>query len=149
MEKKNEAGRAARTEIMQKLIAAVDFELPPTAVDEETHAAVYDIVAENQARGITASVLEEKKDEIFNNAAKSAKELVKFKFVAARIAEQEKIEVTNEQLAQHVGALAQREGLPIEKMADKIRKNNAFGQVRQQILRQLVLDFLLKEAKFE
>ena len=115
MEKANEAGRASRTEIMQKLIAAVDFELPPTSVEEETHAAVYDIVAENQARGITANVLEEKKDEIFNNAAKSAKELVKFKFVAARIAEQEKLEVTNEQLAQHLAVLAQREGVSLEK----------------------------------
>jgi trigger factor len=148
-EKKSQAGRASRTEIMQKLIASVDFELPPTAVEEETHAAVYDIVAENQARGIAANVLEDKKDEIFHNAAKSAKELVRFKFVANRIAEQEKLEVTNEQLAQQIGALAQREGMPIEKMADKIRKNNAFGTIRQQILRQLVLDFVLKEAKFE
>lgn len=148
-EKQNQAGNASRTEIMQKLIAAVDFELPPTSVEEETHAAVYDIVAENQSRGISANVLEEKKDEIYSNAAKSAKELVKFKFVAARIAEQEKIDVTREQLAQHIGALAQREGVPIEKMADKIRKNNAFGPIRQQILRQLVLDFVLKEAKFE
>jgi trigger factor len=148
-EKQAQAGRASRTEIMQKLITSVDFELPPSAVEEETHAAVYDIVAENQARGIAANVLEEKKDEIFHNAAKSAKELVRFKFVANRIAEQEKLEVTNEQLAQQVGALAQREGIPIEKMADKIRKNNAFGTIRQQILRQLVLDFVLKEAKFE
>jgi trigger factor len=148
-EKEAQAGRASRTEIMQKLIAAVDFDLPPTAVEEETHAAVYDIVAENQSRGIAANVLEEKKDEIFANASRSAKELVKFKFVANRIAEQEKIEVTREQLAQQVGQLAQREGIPIEKMADKIQKNNAFGTLTQQILRQLVLDFVLKEAKFE
>jgi trigger factor len=148
-EKQAQAGRASRAEIMQKLIAAVDFDLPPSAVEEETHAAVYDIVAENQSRGIAANVLEEKKDEIYSNAAKSAKELVKFKFVANRIAEQEKLEVTREQLAQQVGLIAQREGLPIEKMADKLRKNNAFGPISQQILRQQVLDFVLKEAKFE
>jgi trigger factor len=148
-EKEAQAGRASRTEIMQKLVAAVDFDLPPSAVEEETHAAVYDIVAENQARGIAPNVLEEKKDEIYANAAKSAKELVKFKFVANRIAEQENIDVTREQLAQQVGLLAQREGIPIEKMADKIQKNNALGHLRQQILRQAVLDFVLKEAKFE
>ena len=144
-----QADRASRNEIMQKLIGAVDFDLPPSAVEEETHAAVYDIVAENQARGIAANVLEEKKDEIYANAEKSAKELVKFKFVANRIAEQENIDVTREQLAQQVGLLAQREGIPIEKMADKIQKNNALGHLRQQILRQAVLDFVLKEAKFE
>ena len=32
---------------------AVEFELPPTAVDEETNATVYDIVAENQGRGVS------------------------------------------------------------------------------------------------
>ncbi|HEY0257344.1 MAG TPA: trigger factor [Candidatus Methylacidiphilales bacterium] len=148
-EKKNQADRAARTEIVQKLISAVEFDLPPSTVDEETHAAVYDIVAENQARGVSTSLLEEKKDEIFSNAAQSAKDLVKFKFIAAQIAEKEHIEVTNEQIAQHLAFLAQREGTTLEKMADRVRKNNAFGAIRQQILRQAVLDFLLKEAKFE
>ena len=148
-EKKNQASGAARTEIIQKLISAVEFDLPPTAVDEETHATVYDIVAENQARGIPGSMLEEKKEEIFANAAKTAKESVKFKFIAAQIAENEKIEITNDQLAQHLAFLAQREGLTLEKMIDRVRKNNAFGIIRQQLLRHAVLDFLLKEAKSE
>jgi trigger factor len=149
LDKKSQADRASRNEIVQKLISSVEFDLPPTAVDEETHAAVYDIVAENQARGVPANVLEEKKDEIYSNAARSARDLVKFKFIAAQIAEQEKIEVTNEQIAQHLAFLAQRENIPIEKMADRVRKNNAFGAIRSQIRNQLVLDFLLKEAKFE
>ena len=75
--------------------------------------------------------------------------MVKFKFIAAQIAEQEKIQVTNEQLAQHLAFLAQRENITLEKMAEKVRKNNAFGPIRNQIQNQLVLDFLLKEAKFE
>jgi trigger factor len=149
LDKKSQADRASRNEIVQKLISSVEFDLPPSAVDEETHAAVYDIVAENQARGISANVLEEKKDEIFANAARSARDLVKFKFIAAQIAEQEKIEVTNEQVAQHLAFMAQRENITLEKMADRIRKNNAFGAIRGQIRNQLVLDFLLKEAKFE
>jgi len=148
-EKKNRAQQASRAEIVQKLLAAVQFELPPTAVDEETNATVYDIVAENQGRGVSAETLEEKKDEIFANAAKAARESVKFKFIAAQIAETEKIDVTNEQMAQHIGFLAQREGLTMEKMVDRIRKNNAFGVIRQQLIRQAVLDFLLKEAKTE
>lgn len=148
-EKKARAIGEQRTELIQKLIAAVEFELPPTAVDEETHATVYDIVSENQARGVSTDLLEEKKDEIFTNAAKAAKESVKFKFIAAQIAEAEKIDVTNEQLGQHIAFLAQREGITMEKMVDRIRKNNAFGIIRQQLLRQQVLDFLLKEAKTE
>ena len=148
-EKKNAADQAARAEIVHKLISSVEFELPPTAVEEETHATVYDIVSENQSRGVPANILEDKKDEIFSNATKAAKESVKFKFIAAQIAENEKLDVTNEQLAQHVAFLAQREGITMDKMVDRIRKNNAFGIIRQQLLRQSVLDFLLKEAKSE
>jgi hypothetical protein len=37
----------------------------------------------------------------------------------------------------------------MEKMVDRVRKNNAFPVIRQQLLRQAVLDFLLKEAKTE
>jgi FKBP-type peptidyl-prolyl cis-trans isomerase (trigger factor) len=127
----------------------VEFELPPTAVDEETHATVYDIVSENQSRGVSTDLLEEKKDEIFSNAAKAAKESVKFKFIAAQIADAEKLDVTNEQVAQHLAYLAQREGITMEKMVDRVRKNNAFPTIRQQLLRQAVVDFLLKEAKTE
>ena len=148
-EKQNQASSAARNEIVQKLISSIDFELPPSAVDEETHGMVYDIVAENQARGVPATMLEEKKDEIFRNAAKSARDSLKFKFIAAQIAEKEKIEVSNEQVVQHVAFLAQREGITMEKMVEKIRKNNAFGPIREQLLRNAVLDFLLQEAKSE
>ena len=148
-EKKNQAVGATRSEIIQKLISSVEFELPPTALDEETHAIVYDIVAENQAREVPASVLEDNKEDIFKNAAKAARESVKFKFIAAQIAENEKLGVSNEQMAQHLAFLAQREGITLEKMVDRVRKNNAFGHIRQQLLSQSVLDFLLKEAKTE
>jgi trigger factor len=148
-EKKNQAVGATRSEIIQKLISSVEFDLPPTALDEETHAIVYDIVAENQAREVPASVLEDNKEDIFKNAAKAARESVKFKFIAAQIAENEKIGVSNEQMAQHLAFLAQREGITLEKMVDRVRKNNAFGHIRQQLLSQSVLDFLLKEAKTE
>jgi len=148
-EKKGQADRASRNEVVQKLISMVEFDLPTSAVDEETHAAVYDIVAENQSRGVPANILEEKKEEIFNNAAKSAREMVKFKFIAGQIAETEKIEVTNDQIGQHLAFLAQRENITLDKMVDRVRKNNAFGVIRGQILNQAVLDFLLKEAKFE
>ncbi len=148
-EKKSKADNASRMEVAEKLNASVDFDLPPTTVDEETHNTVYDIVQENQNRGIPAAVLEEKKDEIFNNAARIAKESVKFKFIASRIAEEEKIDVNEQQLAQHIGFLARREGITFDKMVDRVRKNNAFFPLRQQLLRQSVLDFVLKEAKFE
>jgi trigger factor len=148
-DKQTQAGRASRNEAVQKLISAVEFDLPASTVDEETHAAVYDIVAENQARGVPANILEEKKDEIFTNAARSARDMVKFRFIAAQIAENEKIEVTNDQVGQHLAYVAQRENITLEKMAERVRKNNAFGAIRNTILNQLVLDFLLKEAKFE
>ena len=144
-----EAEQAAQRQIVQHLVDAVDFTLPPSLLEEETEQSIHEIVSENQARGISPQLLEEKKAEIFENAAKNARMLTKFKFIAARIAEQEKIEVSNEQFARHLSGLAQREEITLDKLIERLRKNEALGLVREQVLRQAVLDFLLKEAKTE
>ena len=73
-DKKGQSDRASRNEIVQKLISAVEFELPPSAVDEETHAAVYDIVAENQARGVPANGPSRKRRTRFSATPPAARE---------------------------------------------------------------------------
>ena len=149
-EKKNQADRAARTEIMQKLISAVEFELPPTAVEEETHATVYDIVAENQARGVPANVLEEKKDEIFTNAAKSRAGIGEIQ--VHRRANRREREDRRDQRADRPAPRLPRPARghhAWKRWSTGCARTTPSALIRQQLLRQAVLDFLLKEAKFE
>ncbi|MDE1172061.1 MAG: trigger factor, partial [Verrucomicrobium sp.] len=148
-EKERTAKSAQKRELAEKLAASVEFELPESVVQEETRDVVYDIVAENQARGVSQEILEEKKNEIFENATRSAKDLVKLNFILRRIAEEEKIEVTEAELSQYLQYLAMQQQTPVEKLAKRMVENGAISQVERRILSQKVIDFVLEQAKVE
>ncbi len=77
--------------MVRALLGRVNFDLPETAVANETRNVVYDLVRQNTQRGVGREMIEKQKDEIYAAAAGNAKERVKLAFIVGRIAEQEKI----------------------------------------------------------
>ncbi|HEY6167594.1 MAG TPA: trigger factor [Verrucomicrobiae bacterium] len=141
--------RDARNQVVSALLAGAQFDLPESVVQTETRNAVYDLVRENQQRGVSREAIEQQKDQIYSFAASSAKERVKALFVLNRIAEQEHLRVEQQELAQRVYYLAQANNTPIEKFAKQLDERGGYAQIQQELLTAKVLDFLLKEAKFE
>ena len=95
-ELKHSQANAIRGQIVRALLDRVQFELPETPVANVTRNVVYDIVHENTRRGIPREMIEKQKDEIYSEAAANAKERVKLSFLVQRIAEKEKISVSQE-----------------------------------------------------
>jgi trigger factor len=142
--------RQRREAVAQHLLSSVNFDLPEKLVNNETQETIYGIVAENQARGISEDLIEEKKQEIFANAARSAKDQVKLGFIVSRIAEKEQITVTQGEIARQVATLAAQRQVPIEKFAAQIGNHQgAIASIRESILVNKVLDFVLQQAKTE
>jgi trigger factor len=148
-EKKLEARREQSRQIVDYLLDKVDFDLPENVVADATSQTIYDIVAENQARGIPQAMLEEKKQEIFTNAAKSARQSVKLKLIARKIAEAEKIEVSNDDVAHRITLMAAQQQMPPDKLVAQLHKNGSIPDIRERIMLQKVMDFLLQNAKVE
>lgn len=145
-----ETQRIANTQtndIVRKLLDSVNFELPESWVADETQDVIYQIVSENQNRGIAQNQLEEKKQEIFENASKTAKERVKLSFIVQNIAEKEAIKVEEQDMISEIGRIAQQSRTPMEQVAKRISDPQVYYSVRRQILSRKVLDFLRKEAK--
>ncbi len=136
-----------RNTIIQKLLESVNFDLPESWVQDETRDVVYQIVSENQSRGITPGVLEEKKQEIFENASRTAKDRVKLQFIVQKIAEAESIKIEESDVSQEVFRLAQQNQTTPEKIAKRLAEPGVYYSLRQQITTRKVLDFLVKEAK--
>ena len=57
--------RSVRNQLMQELLNRVTFDLPESAVTNETRNVVYDIVMENQKRGISKEEIEKQRDQIY------------------------------------------------------------------------------------
>jgi len=79
-------------------------------------------------------------------AAQNARERLKGTFVLLRVAEQENIRVTREELFGRVATLAQKYDMPFEKMLKELEKRNAIDQMSEDILTGKALDFLLSNA---
>ena len=138
--------RAVRDQLLKQLLDQVSFELPDSVVASETKNLVYNIVNENQQRGVAKEIIESKKDEIFQSAQASAKDRVKAAFILNRIAEIEKISVDQREMSQRIVALAQQNNQTPEKMVKVLQERNAFPEIQQDILTGKVLDLIELKA---
>jgi trigger factor len=141
--------KSVRGQIINGLLARVAFDLPETAVALETKNVVYDIVRENSQRGVPRDLIEQQKDQIYSAAATSAKDRVKLAFLVQRIAEQEKISVTQEEILQRAQALAASYQIPLDKFIKDLQKRNGINELYEQIAHEKVLVFLEQSAKLE
>lgn len=139
--------RAVRDQLLKQLLDQVTFELPESVVSSETRQLVYNIVNENQQRGVAKEVIEARKSEIFQSAQNSANERVKAAFILNRIAEAEKIAVSDKEITQRILMLAQQNNLTPEKMVEVLKERNAIPEIRQEILTAKVLDWLELNAQ--
>jgi len=138
--------RAVRNQVVQGLLSKVNFDLPETAVAAETRNVVYDIVRQNTQRGIGRELIEKQKEEIYAHATGSAKERVKLAFLVGRIAEQEKITVTQEDVFRKAQQLAMMYQISLDQFLKDLKKRDGVNELYEQVLHEKVLELLEKSA---
>ena len=148
-ELKSKIARNVRNQLLESLMSKVSCELPESVVDEETKNVVYNIVRENRNRGISKEVIDNQKDEIYSMAATSAKDRIKSAFIVGRIAAQENITATNEEINARIIELAHAYDIQPEKMAKQLKERNGISEIQEQIISSKVVDFLELHAKIE
>jgi trigger factor len=138
-----------RNQIIRELLGRVNFQLPESAVAHETRNVVYDLVRENQKRGISRDQIEQEKEKIYTAATHSAKDRVKFAFLMQKIAEKEGVKVSQEEVARRITQLAAMYQIPPEQFAKDLQKRNGLIEVYDQVMNEKVVDFLQQNAKIE
>jgi trigger factor len=139
----------ARRQVIEHLLSKVQFELPESLVQQETRSIIYDVVRENSLRGATKEQLEEKKNEIFGFAAKSAQDRLRTSFILDAIAAAEKIKVEEAEVEERIRQLAQRSRTTPARLKAQLAEKGGLGEIEEQILVGKTLDFLMDNAKVE
>ena len=138
-----------RNQLIRALMGRVNFELPESAVAQETRNVVYDLVRENQKRGVSREEIEKGKDNIYSAATQNARDRVKIAFLLQKIAEKEDIKVSNEEVGRRVQALASMYQIPPDKFVKDLQKRNGLIEIYDQVMNEKVLDLLQQQAKIE
>jgi trigger factor len=149
MQKEEKARSEHVRQIFEQLGGRSNFDLPESSVQNQTRSLIYDIVRENEMRGVPGEVLEERKQDIFANAQSTAKDQVKLGFILGKIAEAEKIEVTSDELIAEISRIAAKERIATKKLIKQLQENDGFSSIRDSLLSRKAVDFLLQSASIE
>ena len=145
----NRRTQAVRSQLIQQLQEAVTCELPESMVQNVTREVVYDVVKENQQRGVSKDDIAQHKNEIFELANNTAKDQVKISFLLSKVAEQEGLKVSQESFTRRIMAMAAKNKVSPDKFFKDLKKNNGLGRVQEQLLLELAVDFLVDNAVIE
>jgi len=148
-ELKFKQGKETRGQMLRALLGRVNFDLPESAVSQETRNVVYNIVRENASRGVPREAIEKEKEHIYSAAAHGAKERIKLQFLIQRIAEKEEIKVSQEEIARRVQTLAAMYQIAPDKFLKDLQKRNGLIEIYDQLAQDKVLEFLENNAKIE
>jgi trigger factor len=141
--------RSVRGQVVKNLLDQIKVELPETLVAQETRNIVYQIVQENQQRGVTKETIDAQKDDIYKASNNTARERVKASFVFQKIAAKEGIRVEQPEVSARIYVLAQQYEMAADKFAKELEKRNGVQEIWEQLLNEKVIDFLQQNAKIE
>jgi len=137
--------RELSEEVVQIVTDRVDPELPESLVQQETIVQLRRII---QSIGQTPTKQEEQarwEDE----AKQKARQTVKNHLVLMRIAEAEKLEVSEQEITAEFQSLADANNVPLVQVVDAMNRENKKSEVEQSLLLRKTIDFLLENAIIE
>ena len=141
--------RSIRNQIMGALLSRVDFGLPETLVAEETRQQVYQLVEQNQRRGVPKEAIEAEKEQVYALAQNIARDRIKTSFLVRKIADREGIRAESHEVTARIAVLAQANEMAPQKYRQELEKNRRLGDVYYLIVSEKVMNFLHENARIE
>jgi trigger factor len=136
-----------RRQVTEALLAKVDFPVPESLVESETQGVLRQFIEENMRRGVQAEQFEKDKKELYEGARKAAAGRVKSQLILAKIAEKEKLEVSERDIDGFIYREAMRTHQAPDKLVKELSKNrDQLRAVQQSIIFDKALDLLVSKA---
>jgi trigger factor len=147
--KKAEAFAPKKEELVEKLLEAIDFDLPDAVVEKEAELVINEKASKmkpEEIQELTSN--EEKLNEFREEAKKEAAEKVKLTFIVDELSKKENVVVDDNQVLQVIYFEALRAGQDAEKVLEYYKENNLLPAVKMSMVEEQLLATLLdKKAK--
>lgn len=149
VEKKNQVEGEMHEQIYSKLIEMADFDLPGDMIARQSHERLYRYQMELINKGTPMEEVEKNIDDLKNASEESVVKDFKMSMVIDRIAEKEKIFVTENDVNQRISGMAGMYGIEPAAMKKQLEKINGMSNLRHQLKEHKTLNLLMKEATIE
>lgn len=146
MEKTKQINELKVFQIVEKLNAAIHFELPEEIVKREVQNQANSLVEQGSQQGASDEDILKQQEEIFSVATKRAVTNLRTNFLLQEIAQAEKIIVSDADLLGHISQIAQQRKQPIKKVIKDLQKSRQIQSIRNSMLISQTIDFLVEQA---
>jgi trigger factor len=138
---------AQRRQVSDALAARANFTVPESLVEGETQNMLRQFIGENLRRGVPQESFEKDKKQLHESARQAATSRVKVQMLLAKIAEQEKIAVTEKDIDDYIYREAARSRQSPEKLIKNFTKDrDQLRALQQSIIFDKALDFIVSKA---
>jgi trigger factor len=141
-----ESDHRLRAEVMRKLLEAHKFEVPQSLVEQQTSHRLESIVRDMIGRGIDPRSRDVNWEGAREELKVQAEEDVRASMLLEQIADEEKIEVTNEEVEAELDAIAGASRQPKEQVRAALTKDGGERSIAHRLRNRKALDLLIANA---
>jgi trigger factor len=142
-----EADHRLRAELMRKLLQGHPFEVPQSLVDHQTNYRLETAVREMIGKGIDPRAQEINWQGAREELKGQAEEDARGSLLLERIAEEEKIDVSSDEIEEEIRAIAEGSKQPIEQVRSVLTKEGGERSIASRLRNRKALDYLVENAR--
>lgn len=124
----------------------VEFEVPESLLQAETQNQADTLVRSAAQAGMTDDEITNQREALLDTASVQAKTNIKTNFILQEIAEKENIVVSDQEMITHIMEIARRRKEEPAKLIKELQRNGQIPGIRNSLLTNKALDFLLEHA---
>ncbi len=146
MGEKNRIRRNERKNIIDALLLNNDLEVPPTVVKNQIKAMKENMAFQLRMSGLSDDQINDMVKGSDDRYEEEAGREVKAAYIFDAIAEKEEIEVTDEDLEKRFEKIAEDTDRNVDQVKGVYQKDDSKSRLKEEILEDMVLDFLIDNA---
>ena len=146
-ERKHAAEHEAKDKLVAELVKRTEFEVPEALVDRQIDVRLERGLRALAAQGMKAEDIKKMDlNRLRVGQREQALQEVKASLVLDKIAEEEKIEVSDEEVDREIDALATQSKMTPEAIRARLTRDGALDRIRNRIRSEKTLDFLYRQS---
>jgi len=149
MRARNEANGRARQGLLDLIIERNPVELPESLVARETHNVEHELAQSFEATGMSHEEAHARARENADDIKTRAEKRSRSALIVDAIADQENLDVTDDEVAERIGQMVTYAGRARDQMAEHYRSEENRAALKQVMRREKTLDMLLNRAQGE
>lgn len=143
-----EQRQATREQVLEKITEAADWDLPEDLVEKQVDNALRREVLEMQQAGFTPREIRARENDLRQRSVTMTRKNLKEHFVLDRIAEEEEIEVSADDIDQEILTMALQSGENPRRVRARLQKSGVIENLEAQIRERKAVDLILEHAEF-